>query len=289
MPAIGITIGIIGGSGLYHLNKTSGEELRVETPFGAPSHTIYREPLGANTLLFLPRHGKGHTISPSELNSRANIFALKKLGATAVISISAVGSLRKEIAPGHFVLPDQYIDMTRGRPGTFFANGVVAQPHFAETPCATLREHLASAGDALGVTAHPGGTYVCMEGPQFSTRAESNLYRSWNLGKHAASVIGMTALPEARLAREARLCYQTVAMATDYDCWNEEKGDVSVEEIIKVLLANVDVSRRLVEKTVSGAFPACRSGCHDHMKNAVMTAEEAWPPSRREELKIILK
>lgn len=287
------TIGIIGGSGLYQLAKGTGappESVAVETPYGKPSAPILKETLGPNTVLFLPRHGPGHTISPTELNSRANIFALKKLGATAVISISAVGSMREEIQPGEFCLPDQYIDMTRGsRPNTFFGEGVVAHAHFADPACRTLREHLAAKARELGIKIHAGGTYVCIEGPQFSTRAESHLYRSWDLGHRSVAVIGMTALPEARLAREARLCYQTVAMATDYDCWNEERGDVSVEEIIRVLLANVDVSRKLVTTCTSGAFPACQSGCHGLMQNAVITAKEHWPPSRREALEIILR
>ena len=284
-------IGVIGGSGLYQLKEGGGgETVTVETPWGPPSAPLYRETFSSgNTLLFLPRHGPGHTILPSELNSRANIFALKKLGADVVISVSAVGSLREEIGPGDFVLPEQYIDVTRGsRPNTFFGNGVVGHALFADPTCATLRGHLRGLITAVGKKVHVGGTYVCIEGPQFSTRAESHLYRSWDLGPRRACVIGMTALPEAKLAREAGLCYQTVAMATDYDCWNERAGDVSIEAILKVLHDNVDASRRLVSSAVSGAVPPCQSGCKALMRNAVITPKHLWPSDRREALEILL-
>lgn len=282
-----MTLAIIGGSGLYELDTgaSAPEELVVDTPWGPPSSPVYR----TENLLFLPRHGKGHTILPGELNSRANVFALKKLGATAVLSVSAVGSLREEIAPGDFVLPDQYLDRTRGlRPGTFFGGGVVGHALFADPSCRSLRGHLAELVSALGKRVHVGGSYVCIEGPQFSTRAESHLFRSWELGPRRAVVVGMTALPEARLAREAGLCYQTVAMATDYDCWNEREGDVSVDAILRVLAENVAASRRLVRDAASRPLPACASGCRDLMRNAVVTPKELWPADRREALEILL-
>lgn len=278
-------IGIIGGSGLYQLFEGKAvETVNLETPFGAPSGAFHCSRLGDHTAIFLPRHGEGHRIQPSEINYRANIYGLKKLGARAVVSISAVGSMKKEIAPGDFVLPSQYIDMTKGlRPNTYFGGGVVAHAHFADPACGTLRELLGQTARAMGVKVHEGGTYVCIEGPQFSTRGESHLYRSWGV-----DVIGMTALPEARLAREAGMCYQTVAMSTDYDCWNTEAGDVSVEAIIKVLHDNVQTSRRLVSETLKSSIPPCRHGCAEAMKHAVMTSPELWPSDRRAVLDLIL-
>ncbi len=282
-------VGIVGGSGLYQLGNQTGEDLKIDTPFGEPSGPYFRTKLGSHTAIFLPRHGKGHVYSPSEINYRANIYGFKKLGVEALISISAVGSLRKEIAPGEFVLPDQYIDLTRGyRANTFFGGGVVGHAPFADPACHSLREHLSAACETLKIRCHSGGTYVCMEGPTFSTRAESHFYRSWQLPQGMVSVIGMTALPEARLAREAGMCYQTVAMATDYDCWNEENADVSVEAIIKLLMANVDTSRLLVSEVLSKTFPSCRSHCRELMKSAVVTSKELWPASKREMLGVIL-
>jgi len=284
-----VIVGIVGGSGLYNLGDGKGEEVKLDTPFGAPSGTYYREKVKEHTVLFLPRHGKGHVLTPTEINYRANIYGFKKLGAQVLISISAVGSLQKNISPGEFVLPDQYIDLTRGyRANTFFGGGVVGHAPFADPACKSLREQLAASCKKLGVKCQVGGVYVCMEGPQFSTRAESHFYRSWQLPNGQASVIGMTALPEARLAREAGLCYQTVAMATDYDCWNEENEDVSLEAILQVLHANVDTSRRLVSEVLSNTFPSCRSHCRELMKSAVVTAKELWPAEKREILDVVL-
>ena len=279
-------LGVIGGSGLYQLSDAELEPERLQTPYGDPSGPYFRETVGEHTLIFLARHGAGHSISPSEINYRANVYGFKQLGAQCLVSISAVGSMREEIAPGDFVLPDQYLDFTRGlRPNTFFGGGVVAHALFADPACASLRDHLAGIAGAQGVKVHSGGTYVCIEGPQFSTRAESRMYRSIE----GVAVIGMTALPEARLAREAGLCYQTVAMATDYDCWNEVHGDVSVDAILKVLHANVSTSRRLVKSLASQAFPSCRSGCRALMKNAVITPRESWPSARRAALEVVLR
>lgn len=284
-----MVIGVIGGSGLYNLSQKAGEEVEVSTPYGSPSGPYFREKRGEHTVVFLPRHGKGHRFLPSEINYRANIFGFKKLGAQLIVSVSAVGSLKQEIVPGEFVLPDQYIDVTKGlRRSTFFGEGVVAHVPFADPACGTLREHLAALCKKMGIKCHVGGTYVCMEGPQFSTRAESHLYRSWELPKGRVSVIGMTALPEAKLAREAGLCYQTIAMATDYDCWYEEHGDVSVEAIIKLLHDNAETSRRLVQELSAQAVPACRSACSELIKNAVMTPKEIWPQSKLDELGTIL-
>lgn len=283
-------LGIIGGSGLYALEEGGkGEFLKVDTPFGKPSGDIYRQTQGDKTIFFLPRHGKGHVLLPSEINYRANLYALKLLGARTVLSISAVGSLQADIAPGEFVLPNQYIDRTQGqRERTFFGNGIVGHAHFADPCCATLRSHVAAGLKQIGAKSHLGGTYVCMEGPAFSTRAESHWYRSWGQKDRPIAVIGMTALPEAYLARELALCYQTLAMATDYDCWNEEKGDVSVEAIMKTIAQNVSVSRKLISRLFMEPFPTCRSGCRDLIKTAVITPKELWPVSRRQEMEVIL-
>lgn len=241
-------IGIVGGSGLYDLpGLTDVEEVSVDTPFGPTSDVLMRGKLGDSVLIFVPRHGKGHRLLPSEVPYRANIWALHHLGARWVVSVSAVGSLREDIAPGHVVLIDQFIDRTKGvREATFFGEGVVGHVPFGDPICETLRGHLLLAAREAGATVHDGGTYVVMEGPAFSTRAESNLYRSWG-----ASVVGMTNLPEAKLAREAGLSYATLAMATDYDCWHPDHDNVDVEQIIAVLMANVDLSRRIV----AGAVP----------------------------------
>src|SRR5690349_13810639 len=242
------TLGIIGGSGLYELEGlTQVEEVRVETPFGAPSDAVIRGKLGGTTLLFLPRHGRGHRYAPHRINYRANMFALKQLGAGQVLSVSAVGSLKESIHPGDFVLVDQFIDRTRARKGTFFDDfDMVAHVGFGDPIDRALCEATASAVRETGAPLHLGGTYVCMEGPQFSTRAESELYRSWG-----ASVIGMTNLPEAKLAREAELPYATLAMATDYDCWHVSEEAVSVEAVIRVLTSNVQRAREVIRALVS--------------------------------------
>jgi 5'-methylthioadenosine phosphorylase len=231
-------IGVIGGSGLYQMPGLGRiREVAVSTPFGKPSDKLVRGRLGDTELVFLPRHGKGHRWLPTELNFRANIFALKKLGVERIISVSAVGSLRQEIAPGHLVVPDQFIDRTSQRPGTFFGRGLVAHVSLAEPFCKDLSAVLVESARAEKAQVHAGGTYLCMEGPQFSTRAESHLYRSWN-----AHVIGMTNLQEAKLAREAEICFGTLALTTDYDCWNESAGDVEIEHVLAVLKNNVELA-----------------------------------------------
>ena len=274
-------LGVIGGSGLYELHGlTEVERLRVATPFGDPSDEIVVGRLGTTRLAFLPRHGRGHRLLPSELPFRANLWALKHLGAAWVLAVSAVGSLREEIAPGHVVVPDQFIDRTRGRTeeSTFFGRGVVAHVQFADPFCAPFSHALATAARSQGAVVHEGGVYVCMEGPHFSTRAESHLYRSWG-----AQVIGMTNLQEAKLAREAELCFATMALATDYDCWRTGE-DVAIEAILAVLAANVDLARRTIA-TVAGALPARTScGCARALEHAIITSRDAIPADVRRDL-----
>jgi len=270
-------LAVIGGSGLYDIpGLTDVEEVRVETPFGPPSDAIVRGRLKDTTLLFLPRHGRGHRIPPHKIDSRANICALKKLGATHVLSISAVGSMKEAIAPGDFVVVDQFIDLTKGRTSTFFGDGLVGHVGFADPVCADLSAALGAAARRSGAKVHEGGTYVCIEGPQFSTRAESRLYRSWDV-----SVIGMTAMPEAKLAREAEICYASVAMVTDFDCWHPDHDAVTVADIIRVLNANAENARQLVARLARG-FPkqheACPIGSDRALDSALITAPEARDP-----------
>jgi 5'-methylthioadenosine phosphorylase len=246
----------------------------VATPYGAPSAGIRKGTLGDTTLLFLPRHGTQHQYPPHQINYRANICALKMLGATHVVSLSAVGSMREEIAPGQVVVVDQYIDLTKRRPSTFFEDGVVGHVAFGDPVCPQLAAALATASSAAGAHVHRQGTYVCMEGPQFSTRAESRLYRQWGV-----SVIGMTAMPEAKLAREAELPYATLALATDYDCWHEAEGDVNVEVILSVLKQNADLARRTVAELAAHLPPPEQSPAHRASKNALLTPRQALAPA----------
>lgn len=273
------TLGIIGGSGLYEMAGLSAlEEISLSTPFGAPSDAILRGRLGETTLLFLPRHGRGHRIAPHRINYRANIFALKTLGAEQLLSVSAVGSLREEIRPGDMVVIDQFIDRTRDRSSTFFEDhGLVAHVGFADPTDAALGEALWQAVREVGARVHRGGTYVCMEGPQFSTRAESNMYRSFG-----AHVIGMTNLPEAKLAREAELPYASLAMATDYDCWHQSAEVVSVEAVIAVLQQNVDTARRAVAALANRLPDPATSPATSALRDAVITAPGAIPKVTRE-------
>ena len=277
-------IGIIGGSGLYAMPGLSGvREERVETPFGDPSDALVLGELEGRKVAFLARHGRGHRLLPSELNFRANIFAMKKLGVERILSLSAVGSLKEEHKPTDFVMPDQFIDRTFARVGTFFGDGIVAHVGFGDPVCATVAAALAQACAEVGVVGKRGGTYVCMEGPQFSTRAESNLYRSWG-----ADVIGMTNLQEAKLAREAEICYATLAMVTDYDCWREGHDAVTVEQVVAVLHQNADNAAKVVKAAV-GAMPAVRScGCASALKDAILTDRKAVPTATRERLALLL-
>ena len=278
------TIGVIGGSGLYEIEGLSNvKEVALATPFGAPSDSFVTGELHGVRMVFLPRHGRGHRISPSEINFRANIWGLKKLGVTRVLSLSAVGSMREDIAPGDFVVIDQFIDRTRHRPDTFFTDGVVAHVMFADPVCGELRKVALEAARTTGAKVHDGGTYVNMEGPQFSTRAESKLYRSWGV-----DVIGMTNLQEAKLAREAELCYSTIAMATDYDCWHEEHEAVTVEAVIAVMGRNVGNAKALV-KAAAPRMPAQRTcGCGSALRHAIMTAKDRIPQAARERLGLMI-
>lgn len=277
-------VGVIGGSGLYQMAGLENvREVRVSTPFGPPSDLYVRGDLKGTEVIFLPRHGRGHRLLPTEVNFRANIFGMKKLGVERIVSVSAVGSLQEEIAPGHVVIPDQFIDRTTQRPSTFFGKGIVAHVSLADPFCPELSETLARAAREDGAKVHHKGTYLCMEGPQFSTRAESRLYRSWG-----ADVIGMTNLQEAKLAREAEICFTTLALATDYDCWNEAVGDVEIERVLAVLKQNVDLAQRIIRRVLS-RLPERRScGCADALKDAIITDRSSIPKKRIGELKPII-
>ena len=268
-------IGILGGSGLYQIDGLVDVEWRrVASPFGEASDELCFGRLGGARVVFLPRHGRGHRLPPSEINFRANIDALKRAGCTELISLSAVGSLREDVAPGSFVLVDQFIDRTFARAKSFFGKGCVAHVSMAHPVCHRLGEHLAHGAQAAGFTLKRGGTYLVMEGPQFSTMAESNLYRSWN-----CDVIGMTNMPEAKLAREAEICYATVAMVTDYDCWHPDHDHVTVEMILKVLHHNTGLAKSLIKATVplAAGDHDCAQGCRRALDNAVIT-----PPAMRD-------
>ena len=279
-------IGIIGGSGIYDLpGLRDVRERAVATPFGAPSDRYRLGRLGDAEVVFLARHGRGHRLSPSELNGRANVWGFKKLGCERLISFSAVGSLREELLPGHLVLPDQALDRTVKRAGSFFGEGVVAHVAFAQPTCADLRRHLAAAARSAGAPAvHEGGTMVVMEGPAFSTAAESRLHRSFG-----GDLIGMTMLPEAKLAREAGLCYATAALVTDFAGWHEGHDAGTVEQGIAVVHANADLARRAAAEAVRALAAAPRAcACKDALKNAVMTAPEAIPAAARKRLALLL-
>ena len=277
-------IGIIGGSGLYAMPGLTGvREHRVETPFGEPSDAFIVGELEGRKVAFLARHGRGHKLLPSELNFRANIYAMKALGVERILSVSAVGSLKEEHKPTDFVIPDQFIDRTFARVGTFFGEGVVAHVGFGDPVCGTVAKTFQTACDTVGVVGKLGGTYVCMEGPQFSTRAESNLYRSWG-----ADVIGMTNLQEAKLAREAEICYATMAMVTDYDCWREGHDDVTIDQIVAVMHQNSGNAAKVV-RTAVAAMPKERTcGCVDAMKYAILTDKKAIPESAKKRLELLI-
>ncbi len=278
------TIGVIGGSGLYQMEgMTNVEEVRISTPFGDPSDSITIGAIGNTSVAFLPRHGRGHRIMPTELPARANIYALKSLGVEWIISVSAVGSLKEEVRPLDMVVPDQLIDRTKSRVNTFFGNGLVAHVGFADPFCPVLSNLLYLTAREVGATVHYGGAYVVMEGPLFSTRAESNLYRSWG-----ASVIGMTALPEAKLAREAEMCYATIACATDYDCWHETEEDVTVDMIIANLLKNVDTSKSIIRR-VADRVPSVRDCvCANALQNAIITARDLIPEQTKKDMALLI-
>jgi 5'-methylthioadenosine phosphorylase len=277
-------IGIIGGSGLYSMpGFEAHQEIKLSTPFGDPSDAYVVGTLAGRRVAFLARHGRGHRLSPSELNFRANIFGMKTLGVERILSLSAVGSLKEEHAPLDFVIPDQFFDRTRGRASTFFDRGIVAHITFADPVCPQLSTVVHEAAGQINVRAKRGGTYLCMEGPAFSTRAESNLYRSWGM-----DVIGMTNLQEAKLAREAEICYVTIAMVTDYDCWHEAHEAVTIDQIIGNLTTNADNACRLV-RTVITDLPAARTcKCGSALRHAILTAPEAITQEAKQRLELLI-
>jgi 5'-methylthioadenosine phosphorylase len=270
-------IGIVGGSGVYDIEGLSNKRWqRVFSPFGEPSDELLFGELDGQAMVFLPRHGRGHRIPPSEINFRANIDALKRAGVTDLISVSAVGSLREHLPPGTFVIVDQFIDRTFAREKSFFGTGLVAHVSMAHPVCRRLGDHLEAVARHTGMAVARGGTYLVMEGPQFSSLAESELYRSWN-----CDVIGMTNMPEAKLAREAEICYASVAMVTDFDCWHPDHDDVTVEAIVTVLLANADKARSLVRQVAPRLYAdttASTCGCHSALQHALITAPHARDP-----------
>lgn len=270
-------LGVIGGSGLYDLPGIEHiDTIQPETPYGPPSGPITCGTIAGNSVCFIPRHGPGHRLGPSEVPYRANLHALKQLGVSHLLSVSAVGSLREHLAPGTMVLPDQIVDRTVGRPRTFFENGVVAHVSLADPFCPAFQRTVASAARQSGIEPETGGTYICIEGPQFSTRAESNLYRQWG-----ADIIGMTAMPEARLAREAGFCYAILATVTDYDVWHDAEADVSVESVMQVLAANVERGRQTVAELAKGQLSDCENGCASAPAMAIATHADSIPPEQQ--------
>ena len=278
-----VSVGVIGGSGLYDIEGlTAVHDVRVSTPFGDPSDVITVGTLAGIRVAFLSRHGRGHLLSPSGINYRANIYALKSLGVSQVISVSAVGSMKESIRPGDVVVPDQFIDLTKRRVSTFFDEGIVAHVAFGEPICAELARNLLSAGAQVGATLHQGGTYLCMEGPQFSTKAESRLYRQWGV-----DVIGMTNMPEAKLAREAELCYATLALVTDYDCWHETEEAVTVEAVLGTLRRNVMLAKRLLPVLMPSFVEPRVCSCHHALDNAILTDPGRIPEATRKKLALL--
>ncbi|ABA89262.1 methylthioadenosine phosphorylase [Syntrophotalea carbinolica DSM 2380] len=278
-------VGVIGGSGLYDMEGlTDVCEVSLDTPFGAPSDVFVTGVLDGVKMVFLPRHGRGHRLLPSEVPYRANIHGMKQLGVDRIISVSAVGSMREQIVPGHIVIPDQFFDRTQGkRNGSFFGDGIVGHVQFADPVCPDLSRLLAASARAVGATVHEGGTYLCIEGPNFSTRAESKIYRSWGV-----DIIGMTNIPEARLAREAEICYGTVALATDYDCWHEGHDDVSVDAVIAIIQKNVATARRIIREAVGSLVSRPGCSCGEALRYAIMTAPDAIAADTREKLDLLI-
>ena len=277
-------IGIIGGSGLYGMEAFClKKKINLATPYGKPSDSFLVGELSGKPVVFLPRHGVGHRMSPSEINFRANIWGMKKLGVTQIISVSAVGSLKEEIKPGHMVVIDQFIDRTKNRPSTFFEKGLVAHVSFADPVCSEVRQSLIAAAKAVGASVHEKGTYVCMEGPMFSTKAESHWYRSLN-----ADVIGMTNLQEAKLAREAEICYATLALSTDYDCWHSHHEAVTTDQIIAVLKQNVETAQKIILQAVKLLHPAEDHSCRKALAHAILTDRKKIPAATKKKLALIV-
>ncbi len=280
----GPVVGVIGGSGLYELEGLQDARwVKIRTPFGAPSDAYRVGRLGDATVIFLSRHGRGHRLSPSEINYRANIYGLKALGARWVISVSAVGSMKEEVHPLDLVVPDQFYDHTKRRASSFFGDGIVGHVGMADPVCPGLSDLLEAGGRESGATVHRGGTYLCIEGPQFSTRGESRIHRQWGV-----SVIGMTNMPEAKLAREAELCYATLALVTDYDVWHEEHDAVTVEGVVANLLKNVATAKAVLLRAVPRIGKPCAAGCGAALASAVITSPGAFPPRTRKRLALLL-
>lgn len=260
-------VGIIGGSGLYDMEgMTQVREIAVRTPFGRPSDAVVLGKVAGIPVAFLSRHGRGHRVHPTAINYRANLYALKTLGIQRVLSVSAVGSMKEDLKPGHVVLPNQFIDLTKRRESTFFDSGIVAHVAFAEPTCSSLADSVAAAAQTVGARIHRGGTYVCIEGPQFSTKAESRLYRTWGV-----DVIGMTNMPEAKLAREAELCYATIALVTDYDCWHETEESVTVDAILATLHRNVVLAKDILRKVIPDMGERLPCACNEALRTAIVT------------------
>jgi 5'-methylthioadenosine phosphorylase len=278
-------LGIVGGSGLYDIEGLTDKDfVKIETPFGQPSGEYLTGVLAGTKIVFLPRHGIGHTLLPSEINFRANIHGFRQLGVRHILSVSAVGSLKPEVRPGDLVIPDQFIDRTRGRQSTFFGQGVAAHVQFGDPVCPAMVNALDQALKNLGIPYHRGGTYVAMEGPAFSTRAESELYRSWS-----ADVIGMTSIPEAKLAREAEICYATLALSTDYDCWHLSEEEVSVESVLAVIKQNITSAKKTVTKLAQNFPPSEACRCQQALEGALLTKPEQIPESARQRLNLLLE
>ena len=275
-------LGVIGGSGLYSMSELKViEKISVDTPFGTPSEDLLIGEINGTRMAFLPRHGVGHFIPPSEINFRANIFSMKKIGVEQIISISAVGSMKDKLQPGHFSIPHQFIDRTTRRISTFFTTGMVGHVSLADPVCLATAEILSSAAHKVNANVHDGGTYVCIEGPQFSTRAESNVYRQWDV-----DVIGMTNATEAKLAREAGICYATLALITDYDCWKEEEEPVTLEAVLAIMHKNVETAQKLLKKLASEIKGKRCCECGSAAENAVVTDDKKIPPQLKDELSI---
>jgi len=273
-------VGVIGGSGLYEMEGLEEvQTLTLKTPFGDPSDSFIVGRLEGVKVAFLPRHGKGHRIPPSSLNFRANIYGMKMLGVQWIIGVSAVGSMKESIHPGEMVIPNQFIDQTKDRPNTFFSDGIVGHISFADPVCPNLSQILFNAGKEVGATVHQNGTYLCIEGPQFSTRAESKLYRTWGV-----DIIGMTNLPEAKLAREAEICYSTLAFATDYDCWHTGAGDVSIGEVLKILAQSTKIAKRAIQHAIKHLPEKRDCLCAHALKYAMITAKKFIPEKTKKDL-----
>jgi 5'-methylthioadenosine phosphorylase len=277
-------IGVIGGTGLYDIEGLTGiEEVDIDTPFGKPSDIIVIGKLNNINIAFLPRHGHGHRIMPSELPNLANIYALKSLGVERIIAVNSAGSLNEDIHPGTLVIPDQVIDWTRGRKSTYFGNGIVGHVSFAEPFCFELADAIYKSSVEVGAPIRNGGTYITMEGPAFSTKAESKLYRSWGV-----DIIGMTVIPEAKLAREAEICYCSIALVTDYDCWKERTDPVTADVILDCMRNNVEITKKIIKRAVAHIPSTRKCDCGEALNNSIVTSPDKIPPEQKEKLKLII-